>query len=152
MLSKDVPEDVLNASILPPNNLDGVSSEDNGDDETNVIAHSSNRNERKRDRLRNFVKKIASLSLQDYKWRSEVFKNNEADALMEKSLARMRGEDMAYVRPMDASDEQIGPLVSFSIDKEFFYNEYHSKPFIYARYRMYHRVLPKKKLYSGYLM
>ena len=52
---------------------------------------------------------LAELSLQDYKWRSDVFKTNEADRMLEDSLARMRGaEGPNYVRPMDAN--RIGPL------------------------------------------
>jgi len=31
---------------------------------------------------------------------------------VEESIARMMGEEAAYVRPMDAGDEKIGPLVS----------------------------------------
>lgn len=56
-------------------------------------------------------KSLTELSLKDYKWRSSVFKSNEADRLLEQSLARMRGEDASYVRPMDATDEKLGPLV-----------------------------------------
>jgi hypothetical protein len=62
------------------------------------------------DKIRDAFKRLTELSLKDYKWRSSVFKSNEADRLMEKSLARMRGEDASYVRPMDAADEKIGPL------------------------------------------
>lgn len=65
---------------------------------------------RKRDILRESLRKLASLSLEDYKWRSSVFKRNEADRKVEESLARMMGEDPAYVRPMDAGEEKIGPL------------------------------------------
>jgi len=31
---------------------------------------------------------------------------------VEESMARMMGEEAAYVRPMDAGDGKIGPLVS----------------------------------------
>lgn len=62
---------------------------------------------------RDAFKSLTELSLKDYKWRSSVFKSNEADRLMEQSLARMRGEDASYVRPMDATDEKLGPLVCF---------------------------------------
>eukprot|EP00978_Attheya_sp_CCMP212_P022986 scaffold69523_cov51-Attheya_sp.AAC.5 len=65
---------------------------------------------RKRDYLGNAIRKLASLSLEDYKWRSSVFKKNEADRRVEESLARMMGEDPAYVRPMDAGDQKLGPL------------------------------------------
>ena len=68
---------------------------------------------RKRDMLRDFFKSITELSLMDYKWRSSIFKETEADRRIEESLARMRGEDASYVRPMDATDEKIGPLVGF---------------------------------------
>lgn len=57
-------------------------------------------------------KKLANLSLQDYYWRSDYFKSTEADRQVEESIARMMGEEAAYVRPMDAGDEKIGPLVS----------------------------------------
>lgn len=57
----------------------------------------------------NFLRKLAQLSLEDYKWRSNIFKENEADRMLEESLARMRGEDASYLRPMDAGDK-IGPL------------------------------------------
>jgi hypothetical protein len=50
--------------------------------------------------------------LQDYNWRSEYFKKTEADRRVEESIARMMGEEAAYLRPMDASDGKIGPLVS----------------------------------------
>ena len=56
--------------------------------------------------------RLAELSLQDYQWRSSKFKTDEADRQVEESLARMMGEEAAYVRPMDASEEKIGPLVS----------------------------------------
>lgn len=49
------------------------------------------------------------MSLQDYYWRSDLFKKTEADRRVEESLARMMGEDAAYVRPMDAGDK-MGPL------------------------------------------
>ena len=56
--------------------------------------------------------RLAELSLKDYDWRSSIFKSKEADRRVEESLARMMGDQPAYVRPMDASDENIGPLVS----------------------------------------
>ena len=40
------------------------------------------------------------------------FKKTEADRQVEESYARMMGEDATYVRPMDATDDKIGPLVS----------------------------------------
>jgi hypothetical protein len=57
--------------------------------------------------------RLAELSLEDYKWRSSVFKSEEADRKVEETLARMMGDEAAYVRPMDASEQKIGPLVSF---------------------------------------
>lgn len=51
---------------------------------------------------------LAQLSLEDYEWRSEIFKANAADRMLEESLARMRGENASYVRPMDAKFP--GPL------------------------------------------
>lgn len=56
--------------------------------------------------------RLAELSLKDYDWRSSVFKSKEADRKVEESLARMMGDEPAYVRPMDASEAKIGPLVS----------------------------------------
>lgn len=55
--------------------------------------------------------RLAELSLKDYDWRSSVFKSKEADRKIEESLARMMGDEPTYVRPMDASEETIGPLV-----------------------------------------
>jgi hypothetical protein len=56
--------------------------------------------------------RLAELSLKDYDWRSSVFKTKEADRKVEESLARIMGDEPIYVRPMDASEEKIGPLVS----------------------------------------
>ena len=56
--------------------------------------------------------RLAELSLKDYDWRSSVFKSEEADRKVEESLARMMGDEPAYVRPMDATEEKRGPLVS----------------------------------------
>jgi hypothetical protein len=68
-------------------------------------------NLRKRgDLVRDAIQRLAELSLQDYKWRSNLFKTTEAERLLEKSLARMTGEDAAYFRPMSAADNSIGPL------------------------------------------
>ena len=58
--------------------------------------------------LRNTLRNLAELSLADYEWRSSVFKSSEADRMMETSIARMRGQDPGYVRPMDAVS--LGPL------------------------------------------
>lgn len=61
-------------------------------------------------RYRETLRKLAELSLEDYKWRSSVFKSNEADRMVEETIARMQGKDPIYVRPMDASQDKIGPL------------------------------------------
>lgn len=66
---------------------------------------------RKLDMFNDAVQRLAQLSLEDYKWRSGIFKSQEADRLVEVSVARMRGEEPLYVRPMDATDSKIGPLV-----------------------------------------
>jgi len=65
---------------------------------------------RKRELIQTLFKKLANLSLQDYYWRSDYFKKSEADRQVEESIARMMGEEAAYVRPMDAGDGTIGPL------------------------------------------
>jgi len=62
------------------------------------------------DAMKHTLLKLAQLSLEDYKWRSGVFKANEADRMVEQSIARMRGEDASYVRPMDADESKMGPL------------------------------------------
>ncbi len=54
--------------------------------------------------------RLAQLSLQDYEWRVGFFKDREADRKVEESLARMMGDEASYVRPMDASENSIGPL------------------------------------------
>eukprot|EP00558_Chaetoceros_sp_UNC1202_P003962 CAMPEP_0197239744 /NCGR_PEP_ID=MMETSP1429-20130617/6180_1 /TAXON_ID=49237 /ORGANISM="Chaetoceros sp., Strain UNC1202" /LENGTH=452 /DNA_ID=CAMNT_0042699235 /DNA_START=11 /DNA_END=1369 /DNA_ORIENTATION=+ len=65
---------------------------------------------RKRDLIRSLLRRLANLSLQDYSWRSDFLKRTEADRRVDESLARMMGEEAAYVRPMDAADDKIGPL------------------------------------------
>jgi len=85
----------------------------NIDDSQNNSDNNKNNKNSKRTRLRDMVRdvlrRLATLSLKDYEWRSNVFKTNEADRSMEESLARMMGEDEpAYIRPMDASKK--GPL------------------------------------------
>ena len=62
-----------------------------------------------KDLIKTLFRRLANLSLQDYYWRSDLFKKNEADRRVEESLARMMGEDAAYVRPMDAG-KNMGPL------------------------------------------
>jgi len=71
---------------------------------------SLNRMFRLSDLIRSLFRRLASLSLQDYNWRSDYFKKTEADRQVEESFARMIGEDATYVRPMDATDDKIGPL------------------------------------------
>ena len=58
------------------------------------------------------LRRLAELSLQDFEWRSGVFKSNEADRMLEDSLARMRGQadSPKYIRPMDAAETKVGPL------------------------------------------
>mmetsp|Transcript_22019 Transcript_22019/g.32525 ORF Transcript_22019/g.32525 Transcript_22019/m.32525 type:complete len:409 (-) Transcript_22019:337-1563(-) len=58
--------------------------------------------------LRDITRNLAALSLKDYKWRSNLFKEMNAERLLESSLARMRGDSPSYVRPMDA--DELGPL------------------------------------------
>jgi hypothetical protein len=61
------------------------------------------------DITRELIRSIAKLSLEDYKWRSDVFKTMTANRLVENSLARMMGDaSPGYVRPMDAPER--GPL------------------------------------------
>jgi hypothetical protein len=67
---------------------------------------------RKRDVFKRTLRNLASLSLIDYKWRSALFKKNEAERLEEEWMARLMGEDPTYARPMDADDKRRGPLVS----------------------------------------
>jgi hypothetical protein len=95
-------DDIVDAVIEGP---DGNNKED-----SSLASPSPGRGRRKRDILGDAFKRLTELSLLDYEWRSSLFKTNEADRRMEESLARMRGEDPSYVRPMDASDETIGPL------------------------------------------
>lgn len=60
--------------------------------------------------LRSTVLELAKLSLEDYKWRSSIFKEEEASRMMEESMALIRGDEPVYVRPMDADETKIGPL------------------------------------------
>ena len=61
------------------------------------------------------LRNLASLSLVDYKWRSALFKKNEADRMEEEWMATMMGEDPTYARPMDADDQRRGPLVCLTL-------------------------------------
>lgn len=76
----------------------------------NVFNDKKERMFRLSDLIRSLFRRLASLSLQDYDWRSNFFKKTEADRQVEESYARMMGEDATYVRPMDATDDKIGPL------------------------------------------
>jgi hypothetical protein len=63
--------------------------------------------------FRSIVQWLAELSLQDYQWRTNLFQKNEADRMIEESMARIRfgdeNEEMtSYIRPMDAPTP--GPL------------------------------------------
>ena len=64
------------------------------------------------DSIRRGLRRLAQLSLEDYAWRMSVFKEKEADRRMEEYLGSIMGEEPSYVRPMDASESKIGPLVS----------------------------------------
>ena len=77
--------------------------------ETNDISKNEGK---RRDLTKNSsLLRLAQLSLEDWKWRTSVYKTNEADRLIEQSLARLMGDDASYIRPMDASEKKIGPLV-----------------------------------------
>jgi hypothetical protein len=93
--------DVIKSFPLKLNVEEDSTSESDGStsQDTNEVKNSS-------------LLRLAQLSLEDYKWRSSVFKTEEADRRVEESLARMMGDEAAYVRPMDASEGKIGPLVS----------------------------------------
>ena len=51
--------------------------------------------------------RLAKWSLEDYKWRSALFKANQADRMVEQTLARIQGKAPSYVRPMDATTDTI---------------------------------------------
>jgi len=74
------------------------------------INNNTQAKERKRDVFKKTLRNLASLSLVDYKWRSALFKKQEADRMEEEWMAAMMGEDPAYARPMDAGDQTRGPL------------------------------------------
>ena len=70
---------------------------------------------RKRDLIRSILRKAAALSLQDYEWRSSYFRATEAERRIEESLARLMGDEYpTYIRPGDAPEQKIGPLVGFN--------------------------------------
>lgn len=58
------------------------------------------------------LQSLAALSLEDYKIRSSIIKERAAGRQLEESIARIRGENPGYVRPMYADETTIGPLVS----------------------------------------
>jgi len=60
--------------------------------------------------FKSLLRKLAMLSLEDYKWRADKYKSNEADRMMEESIARIQGKEASYYRPMDAGEEKRGPL------------------------------------------
>lgn len=45
---------------------------------------------------------LAELSLEDYRWRSSIFKETQAERMVETSMARITNTTVPYVRPMDA--------------------------------------------------
>jgi hypothetical protein len=57
------------------------------------------------------LQSLAALSLEDYKIRSSIIKERAAGRQLEESIARIRGENPGYVRPMYADETTIGPLV-----------------------------------------
>ena len=78
--------------------------------------NNNNKNSKKGDdSIRRGLRRLAQLSLEDYDWRMSLFKEKEADRKVEEYMAGMMGDDAAYVRPMDASEKKIGPLVSQSV-------------------------------------
>jgi hypothetical protein len=84
-----------------------TTSSDQGDNDTSP---EDPKRLKRGDLLRDTIQRLAVLSLEDYKWRSNLFKTTEAERLLEQSLARMTGEEAAYFRPMSAADNAIGPL------------------------------------------
>lgn len=78
------------------------------DDCSSSVRNTQNSTDSSGNALRNTLRRLAQLSLEDYEWRSSVFDATQADRMVETSLARMRGQDPDYVRPMDAT--LPGPL------------------------------------------
>lgn len=91
--------------------IDAVLVQDSDSSSIQPQIPGKSRKRKKLDMFNDAVQRLAQLSLEDYKWRSGIFKSQEADRLVEVSIARMRGEEPLYVRPMDATDSKIGPLV-----------------------------------------
>lgn len=91
---------LLKMEVSPPNNKNDANSNQKPD---------TNNNDNNHNMFQSFSRWLAELSLQDYQWRTDVFKSISADRMIDNSLARLRGESTApYVRPMDAAE--IGPL------------------------------------------
>jgi len=65
--------------------------------------------------FKGLFRRLAALSLEDYKLRSAIIKDREAGRQLDESLARMRGDTPGYVRPMYADQNSIGPLVSVGV-------------------------------------
>lgn len=56
------------------------------------------------------IKYLAQLSLYDYNWRMNIFQQYEASRSIDTSMASILGENVTYIRPMDAPTNIIGPL------------------------------------------
>ena len=85
-------------------------------DEQDLQPDDNNNNKKKDDdSIRRGLRRLAQLSLEDYDWRMSLFKEKEADRKVEEYMAGMMGDDAAYVRPMDASEKKIGPLVRITV-------------------------------------
>jgi hypothetical protein len=89
------------------NNQTSLTEEDLPADLVVTLQQASNET---RDLVRETLRQLAQLSLKDYEWRAGVFLSNQADRLVEESIARMRGDTPTYVRPMDATESALGPL------------------------------------------
>jgi len=61
------------------------------------------------------LQSLAALSLEDYKIQSSIIKERAAGRQLEESIARIRGENPGYVRPMYADETTIGPLVCMKL-------------------------------------
>ena len=96
--------------VIIEEEIAAVDAAESADPASSDLTPAEQTRRRKRDVIRNVLRRLADLSLRDYQWRSSLFKSNEADRQVEESLARMMGEEAAYLRPMDASDEKRGPL------------------------------------------
>ena len=82
---------------------------------SNPVDTASNHNNNDNDSLsssictgfRETLYRLAKWSLEDYEWRSALFKSNQANRMVEQTLARMQGKAPSYVRPMDATTDTI---------------------------------------------